>query len=177
MSSYTLWDKETRGAGWQADRWCADNAVSLEQCTKPLRAVQEIHLAEMWAGLWGGPDRMGIGKRQWFGAEGAPVIMSVHTLLTVTWHYRSSMGMGTCYQSFWVDAHSCAPRRTTEQADSHTLHKWWCSWDWGKDPELLPNCLDLGNHLIFAVFSPSFTLNVSPKLTPPNKTGPIETIK
>lgn len=175
MSSYTLWDKETRGAGWQTDRWCADNAVSLEQCTKPLRAVQEIHLAEMWAGLWGGPDRMGIGKKQWFGAEGAPVIMSVHTLLTVTWHYRSSMG--TCYQSFWVDAQLCSKKNNRAGRLTHTLHKWWCSWDWGKDPELLPNCLDLGNHLIFAVFSPSFTLNVSPKLTPPNKTGPIETIK
>lgn len=37
-----------RAAGCQTDRWCADNAVSLEQCTKALRAGQEIHLAERW---------------------------------------------------------------------------------------------------------------------------------
>lgn len=33
-------------AGGQADRWCADNAVSLEQRTKALRAGQQIHLVE-----------------------------------------------------------------------------------------------------------------------------------
>lgn len=37
-----------RAAGCQTGRWCADNAVSLEQCTKALRAGQEIHLAERW---------------------------------------------------------------------------------------------------------------------------------
>lgn len=29
---------------WQADRWCKDNALSLECCTKALRAGQKIHL-------------------------------------------------------------------------------------------------------------------------------------
>lgn len=46
-------------AGWQADRWCKDNAGSLERCTKALRAGQEIHLAETGAGRQGEPDRMG----------------------------------------------------------------------------------------------------------------------
>lgn len=48
-------DTEDHGAGWQADRWCADNAVSLERRTKALRAGQEIHLVEMGAGWLGGP--------------------------------------------------------------------------------------------------------------------------
>lgn len=54
----------TELAGWQAgrqaDRWCADNAVTLAQRTKALRAGWEIHLAEMEAGRRGGPDRVGI---------------------------------------------------------------------------------------------------------------------
>lgn len=48
-------------AGWQADRWCADNAVSLEQRTNALRAGQQIHLVERQ----GGPNRMGPVKGWW----------------------------------------------------------------------------------------------------------------
>lgn len=51
-------DTVDRAAGCQTDRWCADNAVSLEQCTKALRAGQEIHLAERWE-RDGGEDQNG----------------------------------------------------------------------------------------------------------------------
>lgn len=66
--------------GWQADRWCADNAVSLEQRTKALRAAQEIHLAEMGAGWRGGPDRMGIveGERVVVVVVGGGLYLSLH---------------------------------------------------------------------------------------------------
>ena len=79
----------TNLAGWQADRWCADNAVSLEQRTKALRAGQEIHLAEMGAGRRGGPNRMGIVEAErvmevvvvgWAGS----VLKSAQTFLKVT---------------------------------------------------------------------------------------------
>ncbi len=58
--THSTYSSPHHGAGWQADRWCADNAVSLEQRTKALRAGREIHLVEMGAGRCGGPDRMGI---------------------------------------------------------------------------------------------------------------------
>lgn len=80
-----------QGAGWQADRWCADNAVSLEQRTKALRAGQEIHLVEMGAGRRGGPDRKGIVE----GERMVVVVMVVgglySSLHTYSWKPRDSI--------------------------------------------------------------------------------------
>lgn len=61
---------------WLADRWCKDNALSLERCTKALRAGQEIHLAATGAGRQGEHDRMG-GER----AGGRPTFKSAFTFL------------------------------------------------------------------------------------------------
>lgn len=102
--------------GWQADRWCADNVVSLEQRTKALRAAQEIHLAEMGAGRQGEPDWMGIveGERRvvvvaaaggWVGVctRVCPDIPESHvTALILKWRgesVSSSVFLGQCSPS------------------------------------------------------------------------------